>query len=209
MPDGEDRRQYAPGVRIGDAVPTGACACGCGQRTNIAKQTIRRLGYMKGEPFRFVWGHNGGKLKHGFTKLGQPWPSPYAAWSSMQQRCTNPARRDYPDYGGRGIRVCELWRDFRNFLADVGPRPSPQHSLDRIDNDGNYEPGNVRWATAKEQRANRRAMRSTLTAEQRSMIGRKGGRARVAKMTAAERSEQMRQAWMTRRAAHTKKREAE
>lgn len=76
----------------------------------------------------------------------------------MQTRCHNPNSEDYPNYGGRGIRVCERWRtDFAAFLADMGPRPSSRHSIDRFPNqDGNYEPGNCRWATAKEQQNNRR-----------------------------------------------------
>jgi hypothetical protein len=74
----------------------------------------------------------------------------------MRHRCRNPNGKDFKYYGGRGIRVCERWSDFTNFLADMGERP-PGQSLDRIDNDGNYEPGNVRWATRKQQRANRRA----------------------------------------------------
>ncbi len=82
----------------------------------------------------------------------------YRAWASMKQRCHNPRTPAYPNYGGRGIEVCQSWRDsFEAFLADVGLRPSPKHSLDRIDNDGNYEPGNVRWANWDQQAANRRA----------------------------------------------------
>ncbi len=81
----------------------------------------------------------------------------YDAWVSMRARCENEARANYKHYGARGIRVCAAWREsFESFLADVGPRPSGRHSLDRIDNQGNYEPGNVRWATWIEQNRNRR-----------------------------------------------------
>ena len=74
----------------------------------------------------------------------------------MKSRCLNPRQADYPSYGGRGITVCERWlHSFEAFLADVGPRPAGM-SLDRINVNGNYEPGNVRWATAREQRANQR-----------------------------------------------------
>jgi hypothetical protein len=77
----------------------------------------------------------------------------------MLQRVTNPNRPDWADYGGRGIYVCERWRSFVNFLADMGKRPGPGFSLDRIDNDGPYAPGNVRWATTQQQRANQRPVR--------------------------------------------------
>lgn len=84
----------------------------------------------------------------------------YTAWAGMLQRCRNPKNAAYPDYGGRGITVCDAWRDsFEAFYADLGPRPSARHSIDRIDNDGNYEPGNCRWATAKEQNRNTRRAR--------------------------------------------------
>lgn len=79
--------------------------------------------------------------------------SEYRVWTSMKTRCTNPKFKDWHLYGGRGIRVCERWSNsFVAFFADVGPRPSPRHSLDRWpDSDGHYEPTNVRWATPSEQ----------------------------------------------------------
>lgn len=76
-------------------------------------------------------------------------------WCSMRQRCSNPGSEFYAYYGGRGIIVCERWDDFAVFAADMGERPSPQHSLERKDNDKNYEPSNCRWATMKEQCRNR------------------------------------------------------
>jgi hypothetical protein len=96
-------------------------------------------------------------LHHGHTRGGVFTPE-YKAWDSMKQRCSNPKVASFKDYGGRGIRVCDRWlRSFEAFFADVGPRPSAKHSLDRFpDNDGNYEPGNVRWATPEEQQNNRR-----------------------------------------------------
>ncbi|MFJ4469497.1 hypothetical protein ACIP2X_18665 [Streptomyces sp. NPDC089424] len=79
----------------------------------------------------------------------------YTTWARMIQRCTNPDHPRWADYGGRGITVCERWRDFSNFLADMGECP-PGLTLDRIDNDGGYEPGNCRWADYSTQNLNRR-----------------------------------------------------
>lgn len=81
----------------------------------------------------------------------------YNAWQAMIQRCRNANHQAFKNYGGRGILVCDRWqRSFENFIADVGPRPSASHSLDRIDNERGYEPSNCRWATKSEQSKNTR-----------------------------------------------------
>lgn len=89
-------------------------------------------------------------IKHGMYKSRE-----HNSWGAMKQRCGNPNYTDYHNYGGRGISVCPEWKSFEQFYADMGPRP-PGMSLDRIDNDGNYEPSNCKWSTRKEQRANMR-----------------------------------------------------
>ncbi len=101
----------------------------------------------------------------GRLMLGQTSHPLYRVWSTMHQRCENPRNARYPDYGGRGITVCDRWSEFLNFLADMGERPAPPGwwqssvsywSLDRIDNDGLYSPDNCRWATPEQQQANTR-----------------------------------------------------
>lgn len=84
----------------------------------------------------------------------------YSAWHTMKQRCNSKAHKAYPLYGGRGIKVCDEWNDsFESFYEHMGPRPSDKHTLDRIDNEKGYEPGNCRWVTMLEQSSNRRSNR--------------------------------------------------
>lgn len=97
-----------------------------------------------------------GRLRHGAAVHGRETPE-FRVWMGMKQRCYAMKSPAWDRYGGRGIAVCARWLEsFENFLSDMGRRPSPDLSLDRINNDGNYEPGNCRWATRKEQNANRR-----------------------------------------------------
>lgn len=138
------------------------CRCVCGNEVTVFLSNLRR-GQTKscGCLRREITSSN--RMTHGET-IGKM-SSEYATWKSMRARCQNPNDNDFQYYGGRGINVCRRWQKFENFLADMGRRPSPELSIDRINNDGDYEPGNCRWATPTEQSRNRRSYRNSHSAE--------------------------------------------
>lgn len=139
------------------------CRCDCGAEVVVHSHHLRTghttsCGCLKREltVARFT--------THGLSNRCTEW----SIWTGMRQRCNDPNSPQYPYYGGRGITISPAWDDFATFFADMGPRPSPRHSIDRIDNDGPYAPGNCRWATRQEQRRNRRDS-ITLTHEGRTL----------------------------------------
>jgi hypothetical protein len=155
--------------RLGEPAADGharyLCACDCGQSALVLTSALLRgktksCGCLRAEKAARSMKLNRRELgSHGMAPRAGPHPL-YSTWAGMVARCTNPRHEKYPLYGARGITVCQRWRnDFAAFLADMGERPSPKQSLDRIDNSGNYEPGNVRWATPVEQARNRRPRR--------------------------------------------------
>lgn len=129
------------------------CQCSCGN-TLVVKGCHLRSGHSKScgclqkasASKRAVHGHLGGDTS----------TTEYNSWRGMINRCSNPKYSGYKNYGGRGIKVCERWRDFASFYADMGKKPSSNFSIERVNNNGNYESGNCIWATRNQQSANQR-----------------------------------------------------
>ena len=151
------------GNRYGDLVVIGTeqkdgrrvwvCRCVCGNEISVTTGNLKNGSYSncgckRSENRRVA------NLKHGHRR---PFSREYSSWKGIIYRCCNPKNAQWKHYGGRGITVCDRWRNsFEAFLADMGASPGPGFSIDRIDNDGNYEPGNCKWATWVEQCLNRR-----------------------------------------------------
>jgi hypothetical protein len=124
------------------------CLCECGNRTetiagSVVSGICKSCGCLNNKPYKYL---------NGQRDLPE-----FSVWKDLRNRCNNPRNKGYHLYGGRGIQVCERWdKSFDAFYADMGPRPSDLHSIDRKNNNGNYEPGNCHWATAPQQTRNQR-----------------------------------------------------
>jgi hypothetical protein len=146
------------------------CQCDCGRTTEVRGYHLRNGGVSSCDCLRkerAAAANSIVQFKHGMCRTLL-----YGVWSGMIARCHNPSNPRYKDYGGRGIIVCPQWRrSFASFLEDMGDRPSKDHQLDRINNDGNYEPGNTRWLKRELQARNTRGnTRITLNGETRVLV---------------------------------------
>lgn len=157
------------------------CLCDCGNYIKVMASALRTnnttsCGCVHAESVRK---NNLTKITHGHSRGGKITPT-YSAWVAMNNRCYKPNDPRYVDYGAKGVEVCDAWRlDFSAFLADVGERPEGRYSIDRIDPAGNYEPGNVRWATPEEQNRNKRTTKRYEFRGERLTIGEIAERAKL------------------------------
>lgn len=120
------------------------CKCGCGAYVGFAKRSDKRKSIVKDQPLSFIRGHS--KVTHGHAgHKGNRSPT-YRSWAAMKTRCSNPKAKDYVYYGERGIRVCDRWKSFENFISDMGERPDGC-TIERGNTDGAYEPTNCSWAS--------------------------------------------------------------
>lgn len=158
------------------------CRCDCGteivaHRSNLKSGQTGSCGCLQRElaaarlrPYRLTHGHTEGRQS----------PT-YVAWQRMKQRCYYPGSDSYAEYGGRGIRVCDRWREsFKSFLDDMGEKPKGLYSLGRINNDGDYEPSNCRWETQIEQERNKRSTRTAF------YMGKERSLAEISEMAGAD-----------------------
>lgn len=126
------------------------CLCDCGNTVTTASKSLRNGIAKSCGCFR----SDDAAMRH--TTHGMTRSPEFSSWQAMRARCQRPSHTYYKDYGGRGITICERWESFEAFLADMGPRPSLKHQIERIDNNGNYEPSNCHWIEAFQQGRNKR-----------------------------------------------------
>ena len=144
--------------RIGTSKTTRAaiweCRCDCQNECSVVSTRLRS-GNTASCGCLYKETRHTNNFRHGLSHSPE-----YRSWRGMFSRCCTQKNPKYPTYGGRGIAVCKRWRKFTNFISDMGFRPTSGHSIDRINNDGNYEPSNCRWATRGQQQLNKRRTRS-------------------------------------------------
>lgn len=192
---------FQEGTRFGRLVILGAlprkgsnraflCRCDCGTekafvQANLCAGRTTSCGCWRDE-FASKRAKTHGEA--GNANVGKRPTTEYRTWKEMKARCSNPDSTAYQHYGGRGISVCARWQQsFVLFLADMGRKPTPQHSIERRDNGGDYEPGNCRWATALEQQQNTRRSRYVLLGSEKLTITAAGRALGVHPQTAAKR----------------------